>query len=145
MLKEFDALEFVSERIDGINDFKERFNQMPPVYVYYDELVEIKQTLLKGQELKKDNERLYQDIYDLKNKNTKYLNDLYSYSEMLDKVEKENADIKQHLKSFEALKELLFLEVREIGGKYYIKYRNLEEDNYIDYEISEEFFNKLKL
>lgn len=55
----------------------------------------------------------------------------------LRKVEKE-------LKAFEVLKDLLLLEVREIGGKYYIKYKNIEEDNYIDYEISEELYNKLK-
>lgn len=53
-------------------------------------------------------------------------------------------NIIKELKAFEVLKELLLLEVREIGGKYYIKYRNLEEDNYIDYEISEELYEVLK-
>lgn len=48
------------------------------------------------------------------------------------------------LKELVTLKELLLLEVREIGGKYYIKYRNLEEDNYIDYEISEDLYEALK-
>ena len=53
-------------------------------------------------------------------------------------------NIIKELKAFEVLKELLLLEVREIGGKYYIKYRNIEEDNYIDYEISEELYEVLK-
>jgi len=52
--------------------------------------------------------------------------------------------VEKELKALEVLKELLLLEVREIGGKYYIKYRNLEEDNYIDYEISEELYEVLK-
>ena len=51
--------------------------------------------------------------------------------------------VEKELKAFEVLKELLLLEVREIGGKYYIKYYNREDGNYIDYEISEELYEVL--
>lgn len=52
--------------------------------------------------------------------------------------------IKKELKAFEVLKELLLLEVREIGGKYYVKYYNREDGNYIDFEISEDLYEVLK-
>lgn len=58
----------------------------------------------------------------------------------------EESDIKavdKDLLALRTLKELLFLEVREIGGRYYIKYMNLEEGNYIDEEISKELYEVL--
>lgn len=53
-------------------------------------------------------------------------------------------NIIKELKAFEVLKDLLLLEVREIGGKYYVKYYNREDGNYIDFEISEDLYEVLK-
>ena len=52
--------------------------------------------------------------------------------------------IKRKLEAFQLLKEMLLLEVREIGGIYYIKYFNREDGNYIDCEISQDVYEVLR-
>ena len=43
-----------------------------------------------------------------------------------------------------ALDSLLHIEIRNIGNRYYLKYYNLEEGNYIDYEITKEMYERLR-
>lgn len=135
-LEEIDSMFYLNKVKTLPNGNHEEYELYPSMTEYYEP---IEKALIRGKEV--------EDLAAEYNLEPCEIREAFLIYAMMREFNLKVYNIERLMEKEKALKELsnlLFLEARQIGGRYYLKYRNMEDDNYIDEEISEEIFNKLR-